>query len=300
MAADLDIDQASGTAGNMIHVLGYNYNGGSPTVDGTRPIIDADSAADHCILVDNRWRWRWENVEFRNSNTAANVAVTNTSAVFYWVFINCISRNAATQGWGRGNGSGEGFRDTFYILCQALGNGTDGYDIDESNNIYCLSTAIGNGGFGMGGISPVVIGCVSHQNTVTGIRVRWGAVVWNSVIDTNNDGFSPYNATLVAGCRITNNTGSAYDESGASTIYSLWNYLDNNGAADTVTELIESVRGSPTNLTVGEQGYRDRANDLFELVMGAAGFRTELDIDGSMSAYFNRGLPNVPLVGPRG
>jgi len=121
------------------------------------------------------------------------------------------------------------------------------------------------------------------------------------VSDGNNIGIKPSSGVLtVLGSRITNNTAEGYDESAASTVYSLWNYINNNGAADNVTELIESVRGSPTNLTVGEQGYRDRANDLFELVMGAAGFRTELDIDGSMSAYFNRGLPNVPLVGPRG
>lgn len=301
LAADIDIDQASGAAGSMIRVLGYNYNGGSPTNDGTVSIIDADSAADHCILVDDKDYWHWENVEFRNSNVGANVAVSNTAEAENWLFLNCISRNAADHGWGRGNGSGKAFQQTRFTLCHAISNAGNGIDTGEFRNQFLFCTAINNA-IGIGSYDGTVIGCVVHGNSTEGIRPRGASsFVWHCVVDGNAEGIGMQGGPLmVAGCRITNSTGAAFDELAASTVYSLWNYINNNGAADNVTELVENVRGSGTNLTAGSQGYRDIANNLFELVMGAAGFRTELDIDGSMSAYFNRGLPNVPLVGPRG
>ena len=43
----------------------------------------------------------------------------------------------------------------------------------------------------------------------------------------------------------------------------------------------------------GEVGYEDAANDKFGLRLGAAGFRTEVDMLGANYARFNRGLPNV-------
>ena len=90
----IDADQGSGSAGQPIGVIGYNYNSGSPVNDGTRAVLDAGGAAAHCLNVDDVDDWVVENVDFRNA-TGDNVYVTSTDNALRWVFLNCVAHGSS-------------------------------------------------------------------------------------------------------------------------------------------------------------------------------------------------------------
>jgi len=128
LTAAIDIDTASGNNGSPIRVIGYNYNSGSPIVDGTRSILDANSAAANCIAANGVHYWVLENIEFKNA-TGDNVTAV-TADVQSWTFINCISHDAGGDGWGYDDINLKYISYARYIACQSYSNGSNGF--------YCI------------------------------------------------------------------------------------------------------------------------------------------------------------------
>ena len=292
LAATLDVDTASGVDGSPIRVIGYNYNGGTPVNDGTKVLIDADSAAVNCIKADGQDMWFWENFEFANA-TGDNVAAANTPND--WSFVNCDSRDGGGHGFGGGfnqhvyvacraiDNDGDGFASLTNALafgCQAIGNGGSGFDLEVyAEAVACVAHGNGADGFLGDSYECHVLFCVSDGNALSGVRMdRMGAVI---------------------GCRLTNNTAYGLVIY-TGTVIDLANVYVGNGAGTvTGSTPYPNLRGASTRVTAGIAGYEDLANDLFNCRLGAAAWRTELDIGGGNYLRFCPGLPTtiVPRLG---
>jgi len=163
LTATIDVDQADGTADSPITVKGYNYNGGAHQDDGTRYVINANSAATNCVKISKSF-WVFDNVEF--ANAIGDNVTSSTPSAQKCVFKNCISHHAGLSGWGPTGGIY--FINPVFILCQAYNNGTNGFFV-SSDPRFIFCTAHTNGGVtptsrGMGGWGGFYVGCVSYNN----------------------------------------------------------------------------------------------------------------------------------------
>ena len=271
----IDIDQASGSLGSPITVLGYNYNSGTPVVDGTPYVIDANSAAANCILVDDKDHWRFENVEFKNA-TGDNAACT-TDYADYWVFKNCDSHSAGADGWGNAT---RRFRYSHFVLCTAYSNGANGIRAYGSTYTLCTArdntsdgfkpdncgvmfgcVAYGNGGYDCnygGGSFPLYIAnCVSDEAAAAGIASLWAS--------------SPI---VVVASRITGSPTGILGN-GSDAVIDLWNF-NNCTAKTSLITVDQQIRGADTRTESGTEGYIDAAGGNYGLTNSASARRQEV------------------------
>ena len=292
LTASIDIDTNSGSDGSPIRVIGCDADG---TENGVKAVIDGDEAADHCLAIANKSNWTWENVEFKDS-TDHVITGDETNDVAGWVFIRC-DIHGSTGGAGMYSGAAKYFSFLSMNECQVYDNASYGiYRSGHASRLNgCTIRDNGDEGIYMTGYGPTLDECVIHHNTGIGVHdISYGACVTACVIDGNTgDGISVLNGMTLRRCRITNNGGYGLNVSSA-TVLDRWNFFSGNasGAVNGSTAY-PNDKGSTTRLTSGAVGYEDVASDKFNLQLGAAGYRTEIDLGGSNYSRGPRGLPTV-------
>lgn len=283
LTAPIDFDTNSGNnASGYIKFIGCNSGG---TIDGTKFILDANSAAASCILLAAKVFIWWENFELKNA-TGHGWDATN---VFYEdiVFINCISHNNGGSGWDLYYSNGP---TLVLYKCYAYSNGGAGFGQTYSGTIFfafCVSKNNTGGGFDSTAAYayyiPVFYGCVSHNNGGCGFK-NPNHITLNCIADENDDdGINTVEGIgIVIGNRITDNgkdtTGYGLNAV-TRTLYG-WNFLLDNDSGAT-TGLIEAIRDgadADTNETSGTEGYNDGDNDDFNLSSSATLRRTKIEL----------------------
>ena len=277
LTAAIDIDINQGDDGSPIRVIGYNYNEGSPVLDGSRAVVDAKGTVANCIVVDGNNHWIWENIEFKNAtgSNLINNAVDNYARD--WFFINCISHGSVSgDGWGPGDSD---FYDCRFFFCKAYDNGNDGINIYRGTIFGC--TINDNGRYGIYGRKTDTTNSVIYNNTSYGIFSDLGnnaASIDNCVLNNNgNAAIYTEDIAYVIGCRITNHAVGILGD-GGSTVFNFWNFFkDNTVNSSNITD-IYTFRGEDTRITNGVTGYTNVNNDNFNLMPDAAGRRKEIEI----------------------
>lgn len=285
LSAAIDYDFASGSiASGFIKFIGCNAGG---TVDGTKFVLDGDSAATNCILLAAKNYIWWENFEMKNA-TGDGWDATNANFNSI-VFINCVSHNNTGDGW-----------DLYYsaipiacvfIRCYAYSNGGDGFGQFYSGaSVFalCISKNNTGGGFDTSAshattFQATIYGCISHNNGGAGIKGK-SLLCFNNVIDENDDdGINiDGNMGLIIGNRLTDNgkDTSGYGLNGVGRAIYGWNFLLDNDSGATTGYVDPFYYGSDsdTNETSGTEGYNDGANDDFNLTSSATLRRTQIDL----------------------
>ena len=274
LTVSIDIDIASGSQSSPIRVIGYNYNSGSPVVDGTRSIIDADNAAVNCVAANGVHYWVLENIEFKNA-TDDNVTAT-VDEPLYWIFINCISHHAGADGWGET--AAISFLHAKFIICNAYNNIGNGFKSHRTWDFGCV--AHDNGAVGFYAWRSKLINCLSYKNVTFGIYLADDhCAVRNCVIDNNLIGININDIAPIYACRITNNTtGIAGDAT--TTVIDFWNFFkDNTVNIDAVIgSVISTFRGEDTRVISGETGYMDSSNGDYRLNRNATSRRMQVEL----------------------
>jgi len=296
LAAALDIDQASGADGTPIRVIGCAYDGGEFTVDGTKAVIDANDAAVNCLTVEDKDWWIWENVEFCNA-TGSNLHVTATASALYWVFLRCDSHDAGGDGWGATGAKFWGY--CHFIRCRAWSNDGDGFADTYGPGGFHECISIGNGQDGLVvSYGMVADGCIAHGNTRWGFQAQslTAGMIVRCVSDGNGmDGITiAVGTAVVRECRLTNNGRYGLNTNG-KTVIDLNNVYLGNASAAVFGETIHEDGGAETRITAGVAGYENLAGDVFNCRLGAAGYRTEIDLGGGNYVRFCPGLPTMIL-----
>ncbi|HUS91417.1 MAG TPA: right-handed parallel beta-helix repeat-containing protein [Phycisphaerae bacterium] len=298
LAAALDIDQASGADGTPIRVIGCDYDGGEFTVDGTKAVIDANDAAVNCLTVEDKDWWIWENVEFCNA-TGSNLHVTATASGMYWVFLRCDSHDAGGDGWGTTGAKFWGY--CHFIRCRAWSNDVDGFGDGYGPGGFheCISIGNGQDGFEVK-YGMIAEGCIAHANTRFGFfgTSLQSASIARCVADGNgSDGiYINTGPGAVLGCRLTNNGRYGLSLGSTKTVLELNNVILGNATAPVAGGVtIHEDGGAETRITEGVAGYENLAGDVFNCRLGAAGYRTEIDLGGGNYARLCPGLPTMIL-----
>ena len=230
LTASLDFDTASGTnTGGFIQIIGCNASGVN---DGTRFVIDGNSAATNCLAVTTK-NYGWvENVEFKNA-TGHGVEFALGTDTTGWVFNNCSFNNNGDQGL-------NGFRmnSGTIIRCTCHNNTQEGCTTDNGTRVL-FSSFHDNGGVGMNlanNLYATIFGCLIFSNTSHGINdLARSGILMNSVVDGNGNGGVIVKNTLyltaVIGNRITNHSTTGeegiYNE-GTYPLLHGWNYFEDN------------------------------------------------------------------------
>jgi len=284
LSASVDVDGNEGSDSvGFIRYIGCN---GSGNVDGTRFVLDANSAAVNCLQVAAGIDYHcFENFEFKNATSGG---VIGASWNYRWAFINCSFNNNGARGLDNNT-----FRSTFYILCTAYSNTTDGFFMGFDNYmIFCSAhDNTGSGAF-CNGNNQVIIGCLIYDNGDDGLEgLDEISLAMHNVIDGNaDDGLqlrSGAGLIGIIGNRITNHSGSGdngMDFVGEITFHG-WNYLEDNDThyANTslALELLDSGVGTndEDNADTNE-GYTSKADgsEDFNLRSDASLRRTAISI----------------------
>ena len=291
LTGPIDIDQNSGSDGSPIRVIGCAADGSE---DGTKAVIDGDEAAANCLLIADKDRWMWENVEFKDS-TSHVICNNNTDHPYGWVFVRC-DIHGSTGGAGLYSGAAKYWYYLFMEECRVYSNNSYGvYRISDSALNGCTVRDNGNHGIQMASSGSSISECVIHHNTGDGVYNGGHKLsVTSCVIDGNtSDGIYTSEEGVVRRCRITNNGAYGINISSA-TVLDRWNFFSGNGTAPTNgSTAYPNDKGSTTRLTSGAVGYEDLDNDKFNLRLGAAGYRTEIDMGGGNYGRGARGLPTI-------
>ena len=284
------VDTNSGAFGTPIRVIGQNS---SWATDGTKSILDGNSKATYCLVSVGKHYWHVFNVELKNA--ASDNATCKTDHGYYWIFKNCASHDAGGSGWSAAGG--KYFRGSSHVLCSAYNNAA--YGIYSRGSIYALCTAYGNGNVGLalyGGYA--IIGGLAYGNA-TNYMVTGGThsiSAFGVSDDPTSYGFLFSGGThVVFGNRITGTGLAGIRGCAGDEVQDLYNFINMTTKTSNIT-VDQQVRGADTRIETGMEGYEDAANDLYNLVLGAAGYRTEIDMGGGNYARFARGLPSVPMT----
>lgn len=285
LSVAIDYDTNSGSeASGFIKFIGCNAGG---TVDGTKFILDANSAAANCILLAAKNYIWWENIELKNA-TGDGWDATNAS-FHSIVFINCTSHNNGADGWDLYYSASPGC--IYFIRCYAYSNGGDGWGTFYTGSatfVLCLSKNNTGSGFDFSvshatTFSSVLYGCISHNNGNAGIKGR-NMSCFNCVCDENDDDgiLVSGNLGIIIGNRITDNgkDTSGYGLNGVGRVLHGWNfYIDNDSGVTTgYVDAIRDGATADTNVTTGTEGYNDGDNDDFNLTSSATLRRTKIEL----------------------
>lgn len=283
LAAPINYNTQSGSnASGFIKFIGCAADG---SVDGTKFVLDANSAAANCILLAAKIYIWWENIEMKNATGDG----WDATAAFYenLIFVNCVSHNNGGDGWDLYYSDTE---TLVFIKCYAYSNGGDGFGQTYKGLgffLFCISKNNTGGGFdstaAYASYIPVYYGCIAHNNGGCGFK-NPNHIILNCIADENDDDgiYQVSGIGVVVGNRITDNgkdtTGYGLNAV-TRTLYG-WNFLLDNDSGAT-TGLIEAIRDgsdADTNETSGTEGYNDGANDDFNLTSSATLRRTQIDL----------------------
>lgn len=208
LTAKINVDTNKGdTTDGVIKFIGCNASG---VVDGTRYIIDANSATENCIEAGGvggiaSYYWH-ENFEYKSA-TGFCVDWNNVDSD-RCIWINCIAHNGNTGFYINDQ------TEHFFIRCGAYNNTNSGwYDVYYGKLIFCYAYGNGDGATNdSGGDRNMIIGCVFHDNGDNDSNVTQGShiSVINNIFDgtdqTGETGYKRYNGVnnLLLGNRLIN------------------------------------------------------------------------------------------------
>lgn len=281
LAATIDFDQATcaGTnADGYVRFIGTNSSG---VVDGSRYVVDFGSNAVHGFTLAATADLLWfENIEIRHAGSG-KMGITASATVTGCIFLNCWIHGCGSHGWSTANMS-----YCYFIRCGADCNGGSGF-VGSAGSVYLFCCSTGNTASGFLYCMNIT-GCVAHANT--GNNITFSATLPGFALNCVADGGSADGiantagtaliASVVIGCRITNNSasGTKYGLNCAADpcVYG-WNYFKDNGDAqaddvydDAIAKIIPSgySGGNPVDSNVystseSDDGYVDQANHDF-------------------------------------
>jgi len=286
LAATVDVDTNSGAAGTgWIKFIGVN---GSGTNDGTRYIVDVNSAAADGFLINEDYIW-WENIEVKNST---GDGWDCDDYALQHVYINCCANNNGGNGWDCWK-----LRHATFIRCVAYSNTGSGIDDPYQACVFLWCRSRDNSDSGLYAYAystssnVCFIGCIFDHNSDDGAdNVRGDPTFFNCVFDNNTDDGIYINAgadlVRIIGCRITNHDGA--DDNGVKysnrTAMHGWNYFQNNttNEADTTNTQEILYDGATTDLADQgdtESGYTDEDDpEDYNLASDATLRRTAITI----------------------
>lgn len=307
-AVSFDVPGVLGGTNQWAQVIGYNYNSGSPIIDGTRAVIDANGEDDAMQLVTGNHYLYWENIDFTGGAVSGLTAKTNYAQLLG--FHRCGFYGNAVHGVD-GYDSGQRIYKAIYSLCQFYDNTTGAGNQNYGNGHMYGCVAYGNGTYGLrGGAFTSIVDCIGFENGNYNISAggQMGLISGCMSDDCSLDGIEGSYFGLVVGNRSTNagRDGISSPRGGLR----LYNFCLNNAAAPIETaqnnfnrlEDFVDEYGSgwaDSNLYTGLEGYEDKANDKYNLIMGAAGFRRIIPIDADHKIIRPSGICNVPIVWAR-
>lgn len=223
LAAKLDADTNSGTtAAGYIKYIGCN---GAGSVDGTRFVLDGNSAAVYCLDINAEDYLWFQNIEFKNA-TGSGLYAHNTAVSIK--FDNCSFNNNGARG--------ALFESShaIFMRCLAYSNSDVGIEVSGDYHTVAMCAIYGNGDNGVEFPSlttqSIIYGNVFHDNSGSYQVVGGtGNDIMNNVIDGtghSSTGLYVYGNCLINGNRIiNNNVGINFDN--AYNNYG-WNYFHNN------------------------------------------------------------------------
>ena len=300
----VDTNSGDPSAGTPISVIGVNA---SWVEDGTRALLDCDSIATNGILFDNIDGWIFENFEV--ANAVGDGILPATDNVYYHSFLNCYVHDCGGDGWAQSTAGSKRFTYCIWTNCYSTNN-VNGWDFPSSGQMAGCS---GNDNSARGVVTALGLSlrdCMFNDNTDDGLHLYYGSSVHNCIMDGNTgDGiYASHGPNLVMASRITNNGAYGINASSA-LIWAPFNYVNGNTSGrtngsiiDTTWKGVETVLPA-THLTAkAAYGYMDRANGDWTLKVGAEGYLTEWDIDGTNILRFPRGLSTsiLPRVRSQG
>lgn len=297
----ITVDNNQGSAGTLITLLGVND---SWTEDGTQFVLDAEGTATNatnCLVGADKDYFVVKNAEFKNAAEDNLTGITNYC--YYWFFINCDTHHAG--GNGSGNSGTKAFYNTVWFLCRAYNNAEHGFFGTFDNYVCCTAHTNGSSGnkYGFRNYgSGAFIHCLAYNNDYMNYWLQLRSVMVNCVSD-NGDTYGVVcpDTGLIIGCRITGtNIGIRGDGVATSSIHEYFNFNNCTTPNDNIT-VDQKIKGTDTRIETGLEGYEDAASDLYNLKLGAAGYRTEVDMGGGNYARFARGIPTsiLPIIGEK-
>jgi hypothetical protein len=293
LTATLDVDTNQGTVTDPIHIIGYDWNNGSPIENQQQATIDADSTAAYCLLANNVDYFDIRNLRLIN---ATDAGLGTAAYCYYWRCVNCDFDDNGGDGWGQGTGGM--FAYSMAVLCGASNNGGDGFVLGGGfSGVLCVDS--GNGGscslVGAGGCG---VFCV-FEDSYRGQYCRPCSTFIGCVFDgATQEGAETGSRSLLSFLfnRFTHNGNWGIDNA-TTDMLDLWNVFYNNSPGEVNGSPIRNWLGSDTRISAASDGYRDRANKVFELLLGAEGFRREVTLPGGDTRLWTpSGLPNVPIL----
>jgi hypothetical protein len=273
----------NGSDGSPIRVIGCAPDGSE---DGTKAVIDANGAAANCLLIGDRDHWFFQNVEFKDA-TSHVICGDNTDNLRNWVFQRC-DIHGSTGGSGCYPGATKFWYYSKWLECRCYSNNGAGIERLLAGCTCAGCTIRDNGSHGINANNQTsLVDCIIHHNGTEGsghgvIAGGYGIDIIGCVIDGNhNDGiYVTDGPCLVRLCRLTNNGGYGINISSA-TVLDRCNFFSGNGSGEVNgSAAYPNDKGSTTRLTSGTVGYEDLPGDKFNLLLGAAGYRTEIDMGG--------------------
>jgi hypothetical protein len=247
-AIDMDGNSGSDAAG-PIRWIGCSDL--TPTIDGTRAVIDANSAVASCIVTWTSAQNWFENFEFTGATGTGVDLSTNTADENN--FINCIFHNNGAHGVDCDTGA----NSVVFIRCKFYSNTNDGFTNGGGTLTFFLCAFYSNGDSGIDASfagSWHILGCLFFDNgdNDENCEVAGATLVAHCVFDgTGQTGETGLNYTNDYGnCAIMNrftNLATGLN-CGSNVVFYGWNLFDNN------TTDVSNAGGS---LTIPQDGTAD-------------------------------------------
>jgi len=276
LTAPVDFDTNSGVNGTgYCKFIGCAADG---SVDGTRFVLDANSAAAQCILSSTVGLIWLENIEMKNA-TGSGYDATGQSD--NWVWVNCISHNNSNHGWDT-----TGCYAHDFIKCQGYSNTDSGFYLASQARYFlflCVAYDNSDNGFYIYANQSTASHCITHDNGADsgdrGFGMNYHSQVLNCIADGEVEGIYLHNEPVrIYASRITNCTEGIDFNNNVGLCG--WNLFHNN-TNDRANPAAWSSVGldaayiqdeSETNTNLDDQdaddGYENLANDDFNLKPG--------------------------------
>ena len=258
-AVDFDTNSGDMDTNGYIQFIGCNSSGDE---DGTRYVLDGNSAAANCIAWNGVNRVLLRNFDLKNA--------TGDGLGYTAVGKGVILDNVCAHNNGGYGINGYSFAIALYFRCCAYSNSSMGFYNIQAKALFCSSHDNGDLGFrpnyNIGGL----IGCLAYDNSGDDYQYLDDSCLLLMCVGNggSGSGVNPANAPtnaapILIGNRFTNKVSGKYgiDFNSLAGYYG-WNVLDSNvdNIANSTLTMIAKYNGTDLNsLSPGDtnQGYTD-------------------------------------------
>jgi len=272
LSANLDLDVLAGTAYNaMAQILGVNSSGAD---DGSRAIIDGNSAASDCLDMGTAGK---DYIHIKNLeiiNATANGIFTSTNS------INCIFENLDCNNNNMGISSQTTTYYAKYMNCSFNNNSHTGlYNTGTCSIRYCNSS---NNQYGFNSIANTapITHCLIYGNSVANILNA--SIIENCTIDgtrggTNTPTGVSANTYSSFNNRITNHSGWGFNSGLATAADNNYYYANTSGDID-VPSTYSPATYDRLSAANSADGYTDASTGDYTLTAGGDGVGVAIPI----------------------